>query len=687
MVFFQAALLLGYLYAHVLSSKLSVRTQRIVHVVLLVVAFMVLPMTTHSTWFEAVRNRAAGATEAGGLVLFALFGLVGLPFFAISANSSLLQSWFSKTSDPSAKGPYFLYAAGNVGSMIALLAYPIVLEPLFGISEQAGLWKIGFGVLVLFIGLASALSIPKSQATSEPLENRASGDLAPTTWAQRRLWIVLSAVPSSLLLGVTTYLTSNIAPIPLLWIIPLAFYLLTFILVFARQPKTPDVLLGRILSVLAVPLAVVIVLGSAQPILQLGTLHVAGFFIAAWMCHSRLAKAKPDPTHLTEFFFWVALGGVIGGAFNALLAPVTFNSLLEYPLAIAAACMLRPTSKTGFEKSDWIVPAAVLALTVGIALFLPHVPMLAKPGWQRTLFGIGLPVLLAFFGVDRPLRFGLSLAAVFVVQSVVHVASAGSVIAEERSFFGVHRVVVSDHGRLHELDHGNTIHGIQDLKQRDMPLTYYHPSGPIGQVMLKMPPQRAAFVGLGVGSLAAYGQPGQHFTYYEIDPIVDKIAKDPRYFTFLKDSSAKVDVVLGDARLTLAQSNEKFNLIVLDAFSSDAIPVHLLTTEAIKMYLSKLADHGVLAFHISNHYLDLAPVLLANARELNLARLYQSDGATQDEEADGKRQSQWFLLARKTVDFTPLLDTRDFDEPEDIRVRPWTDDYCNVIGAFKAREE
>lgn len=702
MLFFQGVLLLGYLYAHLSSKHLKTGQQRIGQVVLLVVALLTLPMSTHTEWFRRVQNDVPGATNASGLVFLTLLALVGLPFFAMSANSSMIQRWFSTTKDPQAHSPYFLYAAGNFGSMIALIAYPTLVEPMFGLTQQTRLWSTGFGVMVVLIGLVALVG--SRNQPSPALEEAAPAEKTVIDNRTRVLWMVLSAVPSSLLLGVTTYLTSSIAPVPLLWVIPLALYLLTFILVFARKPLVPADLLGRLLPLLVLPLALTIVLESTSPIFPLGALHLAVFFVATWMCHSRLSLARPSAEHLTEFFLWVSIGGVIGGIFNALLAPVVFSTLAEYPIALVAACLLRPginglrplKNLARSQKLDYLYPATVGLVAIGIAGTVLYGPSIlahhAVPGMPpstaRTFLVIGIPTILSFLAVDRPRRFALSLGAIFLVLNSLHVASEGRVALTHRSFFGVHRVTISPDGNLHNLTHGNTIHGTQNILHPRTPLTYYYPNGPIGQVMMKRPSQNCAFVGLGVGSLAAYGQTGQHYTYFEIDPVVLNIARDSGYFSFLKDSHAKVDVVLGDARLTLAKQNDKYGLIVLDAFSSDAIPVHLLTEEAIKMYLSKLEPGGLLAFHISNRYVDLVPVLYAEAHDLGLYMESQQDGATAEEAAEGKKQSDYVLMGKDLGAFGTLLNDHNWDSPMDVdKVRPWTDDYSNVLGSLKREDD
>ncbi len=693
LLFFQAMLLLGYLFAHLTARRLAVPAHRWVHVFVAALAALVLPISMHTAWFAQIQNWAAADKPPVPLVLAALAGLIGLPFFALSANSSTLQRWYSLSGMKDASEPWFLYSAGNVGSIMALLAYPILIEPNLTLTQQGRWWADGYLLLLVLLGFCAGSSYLESRrvrVTEPSLANEVHEEprLAaivtepetPEVTPRLRLsWLALAAVPSSLLLGVTTYLTSNIAPIPLLWVVPLALYLITFILVFARQPIAPLAVLGRVFPLALMPLMLVLVLENTEPVV--GLVHLAVFFVACWMCHSRLASLKPSVTHLTEFYFYISLGGVLGGAFNALIAPVTLNTLAEYPLALVAAALLMPRiAKSGAKPLlDIGYPVAVAVVMVGLVLVTRAAGMPASN--VRTFIVIGLPIILCFLAVDNPIRFGLSVGAGFLVAGAMHVASDGSVPYTARSFFGVHRILVNDKGRFHKLVNGNTIHGIEDMRNLDLPLTYYHPTGPIGQVMRQAPPTTAAFVGLGVGSLAAYGHPGQSFTYYEIDPIVARIANDPYWFTFLHDSKAKVSVVLGDARLELAKSNATYDLIVLDAFSSDAIPIHLLTTQAIQMYLRHLNPNGMLAFHISNRFLSLEPILSAAARDLRLIGFYQDDAATPEEKAVGKTDSQWAVMARDEGPLS-LLTLPWWDGFDPTKQRAWTDDYSDVISAF-----
>lgn len=685
LLFFQASLLLGYLYAHG-GSRLSSKVQSLVHVVLFGLAALTLPFALSGS------SGAVGVDNPTISVLRVLALGVGLPFVLVSAGAPMLQRWFSRTGNPEAADPYFLYSASNAGSMLGLLCYPLLVEPTLTLGNQRLFWTAGYGLLgfvLLVVALTTLrkrddfgeLPMPAGETPAVPAIESSASPVNPL------MWVALAAVPASLLTGVTTYVTSNVAPIPLLWVVPLALYLLTFILAFAKKRRATAAQLGRWLPLAVTPLALVLVLESTSPLLPLLLLHLTVFFLAAWMCHTRLVESRPDPQHLTAFYLWISVGGVVGGAFNALLAPVVFKSLAEYPIAIVLALLLRPATvkempdaKPGFPK-EILYSVLIAGLTFALAALSRQLGHAGTP--VGTMIAIGLPVILCFLTADRPLRFGLALGGVLLVSNLVGTASTGRIALTDRSFFGVHRV--TDDGESFSLVHGTTRHGRQfkDAARRDIPLTYYSRSGPIGRIFDYLnkhrPPKDIALVGLGVGTLAIYGKPGQRMTYYEIDPVVDRIAHDTRYFTYLQNTKAQVDVVLGDARLTLAQAPDTgYDLIVLDAFSSDAIPVHLLTKEAVQGYLRKLRPGGLLAFHISNNYLDLEPVLAQVASSLGLKAMFDED---EDTSEPGKEASTWVAMSPYPDALKAAAGWNDLLATPGGRV--WTDDYSNIVGAFK----
>src|SRR5712691_3461410 len=687
LVFFQTTLLLGYAYAHVSAARLSLGRQVAVHVSLLLVALGALPFGAGNAGFTRIQALAAAeAAPPALLVMGALSALVGLPFLAISGSTPLLQRWYITGQDPATARPYVLYSVSNLASLCALLAYPFLLEPRLRLAEQSWIWAGGYAALcalVIGCGVFVFRSHRRSRGSS-PRETFAEVAAAPDLAAApividppdgRRVlrWIALAAVPSSLLLGV----------------VPLALYLLSFVLAFSPRRLVPTPLLSRLLPLLLVPVALLLVLEQPQP--EFAALHLAVFFLAAWMCHARLYDQRPEPARLTAFYLWVTTGGVIGSVLTGLIAPMVFNTLLEYPLALAAAAALMTPRRSGTpaRRADLLYGMAIGVVTLALIALTRDV-MGLDAGPIRTAVTVGIPVLLCFLASGRPARFALSLCALFLVSAWAEPQLAGKLALTERSFFAVHRVMLTDHGRFRRLLHGTTVHGMQDTQNTDRPLTYYHPTGPLGQVFAALAARgnapRVAAVGLGVGSLAAYGQPGQRVTFFEIDPAVRRIASDPRLFTFLSNSRGEVDIVLGDARLTLAhQADGAFGLIVLDAFSSDSIPLHLLTREAMVGYVAKLAPGGLLAYHISNRYLTLEPVVAAAAADLGLGAWIQENDPTAEERAQGKTTSTWMIVARDRRDVAALI-----APPSRWRSsRPlagslaWTDDFSNVIGAFR----
>ncbi len=692
LVFFQATLLLGYAYAHVSAAHLSRGRQVALHVSLLLVALGTLPISAGNAGFARVQALAAAeAAPPALLVMGALAILVGLPFFAISGSTPLLQRWYITGQDAATARPYVLYSVSNLASLCALLAYPFLLEPRFRLADQSWSWACGYAALCALVLACGISLIRKHRPSPEETGPESPPPVAKDPPDGRRplRWIALAAVPSSLLLGVTSYLTSNVAPIPLLWVVPLALYLLSFVLAFSPRRLVPTPWLARLLPLLLVPVALLLVLEQPQP--EFAVLHLAAFFLAAWMCHARLYDQRPEPARLTAFYLWVTTGGVIGSVLTGLIAPMVFDTLLEYPLALAAAAALMTPRRSGTQarRADLLYGIAIGLVTL-VLLALTRDVLGPGAGPIRTAVTMGIPVLLCFLASDRPARFALSLCALFLVSAWAEPQLAGKVALTERSFFAVHRVLLTDHGRFRRLLHGTTVHGMQDTQNPDRPLTYYHPTGPVGQVFAALAARgqapRVAAVGLGVGSIAAYGQPGQRVTFFEIDPAVRHIARDARLFTFLSKSRGDVDIVLGDARLTLArQPDGAFGLIVLDAFSSDAIPTHLLTREAMAGYVAKLAPGGILVYHISNRYLALEPVVAGAASDLGLESWIQENDPSAEERAQGKTTSTWMIVAREAKDVAELVTppSRWRSSEAVSGTRAWTDDFSNVLGAFR----
>jgi hypothetical protein len=682
LVFFQAALLAGYLYAHASTRWMGRRTQMAVHLAVVASALLALPL-------GVAQSRTPPAQENPVLwILITLLGTVGLPFFALSASAPILQKWFAQTRHKSAGDPYFLYAASNAGSLLGLLAYPLLLEPLLPLSLQSRFWSFGYAGLLAMTALCAALVW-----RTHPVEARHTPEITPApAWSARARWVALAFVPSSLMLGVTTALTTDVPAIPFFWVLPLGVYLLSFVLVFASRPPIRHETLARRL-----PFAILITLVPTMtktrlPIALLLVLYLMALFAVAMVCHGELARSRPGIGRLTESYLWISLGGVLGGIFNSLIAPVVFSSVVEFPLALVLAALLRPASdKKRSDLRDWLLPALLgLSMVAAIAAMRHWV---GKPSllWTSLVFGYAILWCLSFG--NRRYRFALGLTAVLLASST-YTGPFGRILHTERSFFGVSRVTNEHADQFRYLFHGGTIHGIQSLdpaRSRE-PLSYYTRTGPIGQVFEELSTGEevstgdVAIVGLGAGSMACYMRAGQALTYYEIDQSVKQIATDPRYFTFLSQCAPDARIVIGDARLSLRGAPEGgYKLIVLDAFSSDSIPVHLLTREALRLYLKKLAPGGVLAFHISNLYLDLAPILGTQARDAGLLSLVRDDTAVPPAEMDaGKYPSMWLVMSRNESDLRGLArDARWKPAQPNQRTRVWTDDYSNLLGIIK----
>jgi len=679
--FFQLALLAGYGYAHLAPSWLPPRRHAVIHVALLACAAIALPLRAPADLVAPAHHQA--------IWLFGKLAVsIGPTFVLLAATAPLVQRWLSSTGHPDARDPYFLYAASNAGSLLALAAYPVLLEPLAGLERQRRLWMGGLALAVVLLGASAAAAwrAGVGKAVSDPVAAR-----SPASAGERLRWLVLAAVPSSLLLSVTSYLTTDVVAMPLLWVVPLALYLLTFILAFARRPLlsgTPAVV--RIQGFLLLPIAAEMFMRTGASAAVLVPLHVLAFFVTALVCHQEIARSRPPAARSTEFYLVVALGGALGGLFNVFAAPTMFRSLLEYPVGLIAAALLRPAPEGArpatprARRRDVLLPVAI-----GAALFAGVRVVHAIEAHAGARVGLGALIavltpaaLFTYSFRSRPLRFGLGLAAI-MVAGASYAKGAEQTLYTARSFYGTHKVVLQPPAtRL--LSHGDTTHGAQDLSppRRREPLTYYHPTGPAGGVMAawrgRPERRRVGLIGLGAGSLAAYADPGERWTFYEIDPVVIDVARDRGLFTFLADARGTVDVVPGDGRLSLAAvPDATFGLLVLDAFSSDSVPTHLLTREAFALYLRKLTPAGIIAVNVSNRYLDLASVVAGNAAALGLSSRVRFDAPTDELARAGKFASLWMVLGRTIDDLAPLASDTRWTAPEAAGPR-WTDDASNL---------
>ncbi len=691
MLFFQGILLAGYGYTLIAARRLSLRAQVIIQGMLLLLAAALLPVAisaAHLLWLSS-----------GGAPIFRLLAILfltaGLPFFILSTQSPLLQNWFAHTRNLSAKDPYFLYAASNSGSFIALLAFPFLLEPNLTLGAQSRLWSLVYGVMVVLVA-ACAPSAWRAAALSDQVSFHGGAQAEVTDrealpFKRRIGWLALSFIPSSLMMGVTFYISTDIAAVPLLWVIPLAIYLITFILAFARTPPAFSRRVAYLFPGVALILVFVYLSGAAQPILFLIPLHLVFFLMAALLCHGQLANNRPPASHLVEYYFWIALGGMAGGVFNALLAPVIFNRILEYPIAIVLACLAfrHPAAEPQTARLSRLImalPAGILLLTAALSLAFRASSM---PSIEKLTMIAGIPIMAAYMLRRLPHCLGLSIAAV-MIGSIFYSATGLRLIHIERNFFGLLRVTADAAATQHQLYNGDTVHGKQfmDAQRQCEPLAYYHRSGPLGEVFeafnARAASNRIAVIGLGTGAMAAYATPGQEWTFYEINPAVLKIAQTPGYFTYLRDcSAAPVRAILGDARLRLREAPEgHYALIVLDAFSSDAVPTHLITREALRLYFSKLAPGGMMAFHLSNRSLDLSRVLSDFTRKDNLSGFFYNDN--ERDAASGKDPSSWAVMARRDIDLNGLASNPHWQSLNTVRRSvAWTDDFSNILHVLK----
>jgi hypothetical protein len=712
LVFFQATLLFGYLFSYGLERAGWKSRGRVGALSLcLFVGFYALAYLMQPIVLDPNSDRAS---SPGGDPALALLGVLlrsaALPLVLVSATAPLVQRSFALTGHRHAGDPYFLYAASNAGSLLALLAYPFMIEPNLGLAAQSRLWKWGF--LVLAALLVACVLLARRLNRSRPVGNSPLGfdlhrEQEPFTPSISLRWLALVFIPSSWLLGVTAYLTTDVASVPLAWIIPLALYLLSFILAFARSAAAFVRVATKSLPFLIVPLVLVMSAGFVH--VYWIPLHLIAFFAGSVACHGWLAQMRPKTEQLSLFYVTIALGGLLGGIWTAIVAPIVFDRVVEYPLAIVLSCLAAPLVKTrdvGRSPREWLADflfaLVVFFIAVSVATNRAGLGDSAV-GALGLIVASGLGILACVTAERRPIRFALVVAGVMAGGAQAPGVS-GRLLHIERNFFGVVRVTHDADQKVNRLFHGSTLHGQQSLDPalRRQPSTYFTLSGPIGQVFratekrLDEQGARVAVVGLGAGTLASYARPGQSWTFYEIDAAMERIARDPRFFTYLRDSEAgSFDIILGDARHRLGDApDHAYQLIVLDAFSSDAVPVHLLSREAIRLYRGKLANGGLLVFNLSNRYLDLDPLLGRQATDAGLVcRIAYDLDVSEDEKRAGKQPSIWGVMAESESDLDILASEVRWQRPAaGAHSSIWTDDYSDLAsylmlspGRFRSR--
>jgi hypothetical protein len=692
MVFFQGVLLMGYLYAHALTRYCAPRVAVATHLTLLAIVFaLALPIGLAAGWGRP-------PVEGEALWLIGLFAVsVGLPFFAVSANGPLLQAWFARTGHSAAADPYFLYGASNFGSFLALIAYPFLIEPLLPLNQQSTLWTLGFAGLGGVIGLCGGLLLATPRA---PVMRGPKAAAAPVAWRDRLIWIGLSAVPSGLLVAVTAHVTTDVAAVPLLWIVPLALFLLTFVLAFRdRADGLHRAMLALQPALLALLLASQI-LGAAIPWLAVAAIHIGYFFVAIMVCHGELYRRRPGVARLTEFYVLLSLGGVLGGAFASLAAPALFSSLAEYPILLLASVLCRPgvIASLAALTPTRLAAGALAVTTIAAAPLLTKGVITEAPAWLLIALVVTLAGGLAL-ARERPLALlAASLLLMLVVQVMDIVAGP---VARERSFFAVHEVKDTPDGTGRFLVHGTTVHGAERMRDdngrpiagRPEPVSYFYRGGPYSEAIEAVRAAhgghlgRVAVLGLGMGSLACHARPGEDWLFFEIDPVVVRIAQDTRLFRSLSICTPGARVVTGDGRLTLGDERQAFDLIILDAFSSNAVPVHLLTAEAVATYRDRLTPGGVLLFNITNRSMELGSVVAASAAANGMMVAAKADlSNTGAPQVTLKARAEVAVVVRTEQDLGVIGQDPTWRRvAPSPHVRTWTDDYSNVVDAIRRR--
>ena len=688
MVFFQALLLAGYAYAHVLATRVSQRRAALIHLAVLALAAASLPI--------ALRGAAMPPADTDpSLWLIGVFTLsVGLPFFALSAHGPLLQAWFARSGHSRAADPYFLYAASNIGSFAALLGYPLLVEPFLGLATQSAGWSIWFVALSAIIACAGLLG-GRARDGAHAVQ---IGKQSRISLATRTTWAALGFAPSGLLVAVTAHMSTDVGSAPLVWIAPLGLYLLSFPLAFKDRSAAWNRAWLCVLFWSGALVLMDMAIGSASAVGSLIFLifHIVFFFASAVVCHGALYQLRPQGSALTAFYLSLSFGGMCGGLFAGLAAPLLFSSLAEYPLLVLAALACAPLALRQLralpprETLKWTLFYAISVAVIALAATLTPLGIKARAGLPIL---VGLPILLNWRLPGRSvLLASLGIIAIFIMNAITQGRSY-------RSFFGVTRIVEQEDGAVRTMMHGTTMHGAVRLRNADgtpvqgppKPTTYFTFGSPLGETISAVRKARgvihhAAIVGLGAGTLACHFKPSEPLTFYEIDSVVVTLASDRNLFPFLSDCGAKPSIVLGDARLTLNRQQEQSDVIVIDAFSSDAIPMHLLTREAVGVYLTKLAPRGVLAMHISNRILELSRIVARIGAEHGLVTYVRMGEGGTDKTAM-PAPSMVAVLARSREDLRDLLD----GDGEWTAVTPpasypvWTDDRSTILTALIAK--
>ncbi len=685
MLVYQALLLAGYAYAH-WAARFTPKRQAWQHLALLAIAALWLPIGLTSA------VPPSGGSPAFWVPWF-LLSSIGPLFFIVSAQAPLMQRWYAL--ETSRGEPYALYAASNLGSFAGLISYPLLVEPLMGLKEQSLLWSAGY---LLLVALVVACAIPTSR---KPLRAEHHEVTPKPTLRRTFLWILLAAIPSGLMLSTTTHLTTDIVAMPLLWVLPLGLYLLSFVVAFATRRGVATFITQLAPLVILIAGGLAFADGSRTPLFS-ATLGLSLLFVIAVALHGEMYRLRPAPDHLTAFYLAMAVGGLIGGAFCAIIAPELFDWTYEHPLLIAAAALLLPQSPLiGFLHRFWsdgtrtLVAGAVIALVI---LFLSAIAdghiWWQRPEWVR-IGCISVIGVLALLSLGRPIVFTTCLIGLMLSYEGWTTLETSTTGMRTRSYFGVYTVTDRPYEGTRTLVHGTTLHGLQSQRpgQEREPTSYYGRSSGVGHAVAGAPlifgdQARIGVVGLGTGTLACYARPRQSWRFFEIDPTVVRIATDPSRFSFLSRCNPRASIILGDARLTIAQQPaQSLDLLAIDAFSSDAVPMHLMTREAMEVYGRALQPDGLILFHISNRYLDLRPVLAANAKALGWEGMILVDQV--GEENPLNYTSIWVAMSRDSGTLLLLQIAsgkagRDWLTLDELKgFEGWTDDHASIMPLLK----
>jgi hypothetical protein len=693
MVFSQVMLLLGYACSHLLTKRFKSHFQFLIYFIILLSPLLVLPID-----FDESAIPPAGHQTVFWLLRSLLFK-VGLPFFVVASISPLLQRWFSYSDHPQSEDPYFLYSASNAGSLLSLISYPVLFEVLWDSTALSRLWRDGYIFLIILIFLC-IIALGRCRVFRGHLSDAKQGSqidpiAAPLSLKMVSFWVFASFAPSALMLSVTNHITTNLAAVPLLWVLPLSLYLLTFILAFARRQILPQRWVLRVLPFFILPIVPVVFISSKAELFLIPC-HLIMFFILALACHTELAQSRPPKSRLTEFYLLMSVGGALGGVFVAIISPMLFSSIIEYPISLFLTLVVLTRfsidSKENGKRIWDVISPIVLALAIVLFLTVSRVLGLKDGSIIQLLLVFGPTALIVFSFKERPWRYALAYGVLLIAVSVIARAGDDSQVYAGRNFFGTKHIVENEQRTIRYLRHGTTLHGAQyvDTTRKREPLSYYHRKGPIGEVFTALYKTKenlnVAVVGLGVGTIASYIREGSKITFFEIDSAVKDIAEDKRHFNFLSTISGKFEIIVGDGRLQLSKATDGiYDLIILDAFSSDSIPVHLLTSEAVALYKSKIKASGILVFHISNRFINLKPVLAKHAEAFGMKAVSKYDQNLSTESEKDRLPSDYGVMGTNDSKVIDRLQENGGwkDLAVDPTVAPWTDKYSNIIDVLK----